>query len=245
METTAFNRSKQTVVNALHQAFLIVALITIPTFSAEAITVGGQEYEKILSLYTGSDDFGFWSRADKFFTFINNDNYIKPNRVSKTTFKDPKLEPTVFSQIQAMGTTSVDNHTVTSGVVDVYGPNSHLLFSATYLSNGTQSHILRSGTSGQLDVNGVFQVTAGSLFDQGLVTGQLYLEIAYDRVWKNSSIDLKTSNGTWTFYELVDNPTNPPEPPTEVPEPISMSLLLSGLLGASQLKSRKEQNSSV
>ena len=225
----------------LSKSVLLVALLVMPSLAArdaQAITVGGNEYEKMFELKTVFD-FGFWSRADKFFTFIGNDNYIKPNSIYSVKDKDPKFNGTHFSKIQAMGTSVPDDTEVATGVFDLYGANNTLLLSGTYISDGTIDYTLRRGFAGQLNVNGVFNVTGGSLFDQGLVSSQLYLDISYDYVWKNSSIDLKTNRGTWSFFDSVIEPEPPLPPLTEVPEPMSLSLLAAGLFGATKFKRKK------
>lgn len=224
----------------LFAATLIVVLVA--TNKAEAITVGGQNYTKILAFDT-TFDLGYWQGMGKFFTFRSNDNYgVQPINVSGITFRDPSLRNINFSKVSAMGTT-VDTRQgpLRAGVVQLFGPGNEVLLSTDYSSNGLLSAIYRSGAAGQLNVNGVFNVTGGSLFANGLVTEPLYIEIAFDSVWSNKPADLKAHAGHFTFYRR-DGGT-PPPPPSTVPEPASMILLGSSLLGAAKMRRRNIQKS--
>jgi hypothetical protein len=222
-------------------AVAAASLTLFAASSAEAITIGGEDFEKILSVKS-HQDFGYWTGADKFYTFQGNDNYIKPINISSVGYRDSSLDGIQFRQVFSMGAVDGDQGPLTMGVVELYGPKNELLLKADYASDGDLSAIYKSGYAGQLNVDGVFTVVDGSLFDSGLVTGLLYIEIAFDYVWQNKYKDLKTSQGTFTFYEHTggDGPP-PPPPPTDIPEPMSMGLLFSGLVGAARLRQKKSE----
>jgi PEP-CTERM motif len=207
--------------------------------NAEAITVGGQEYTKILS-FTSKDDFGYWTKGLKYFTFRGDNDVVRPNRVGVVTFRDPSLAGVNFNQVLAMGKMADKNvtHTaITEGSLTLYGDNNTVLLTAIYSSNGFLDAISRPGRAGQLDVDGVYRVTGGSLFTSGTITSDLYIDISFDNIWRNNTRDgdIRANLGTFTFYRR--NGGNPPNP---VPEPASMILLGSSLLGASRMRKRKQ-----
>jgi hypothetical protein len=220
--------------------------------SASALTINGKQYDQILSV-SSNHDFGYWPGPQKFFTFKNNDNHIVPIKVNKVNYKAAKLANVDVKEVFAMGTTAAKGNVVNSslttqlnsGTVSLYGKNDVLLLTATYAGSGTLDAIYKSGTKGQLDVSGLFNVTGGSLFTSGLVTGSLFIDIAFDNVWQNEYKDLKVRWGTFTFYQqattggTTTGGTTGGNTGTQIPEPASMSLLLSGVI-ATRLMRRKK-----
>ncbi len=221
-------------------ALLLAVPCFIATSSAHAITIAGEEFEEVLSVYT-AHDLGFWANSDKYFTFRGNDNYIKPDVIHRVNTNETGVSNRTFREVFTMGASVDDDGPLAMGVVELYGAHDELLLSANYTDNGSLSTIRRSGRNGQLDIVGAYQATGGSLFDQGIFTERLYIEIEFDRVWQNKYKDLKTHLGTYTFYNSLGGITPPPPPPTDVPEPMSMGLLFSGLIGAAGLRQRKKE----
>lgn len=218
-----------------------VALCLTARAEATTITIGGEEFTKVLEFKT-NQDFGFWPGPKKWYGFNGNDNYIKPIDISRTTFADPALQGIRFEDVLAMGTTATTTPgAVDSGSVNLYGRGNELLLSTQYVSGGELSAIYRHGYAGQLEVDGIFEVTGGSLFNSGMLTGPLFIHIAFDYVWQNKVKDLKVKFGTFTFYQGSGVPVTPEDPGTEVPEPMSMGLLLSGLVGAASLRRKSQQ----
>lgn len=211
---------------------LTLALVT----DAKAVTIGGEEFDKILSV-NSPQDAGYWENG-KFFTFQGDDNYPKPINISSVGYRDPSLNGITFSQVFSMGAANPQSGKLTMGTVELFGPGKEVLLKAEYESGGDLDAIYRSGYAGQLNIDGLFRPVSGSLFDAGLVDQLLYITIAFDYVWQNQRDDLKLNRGTFTFYQhAVDG--EPPNPPTDIPEPMSMGLLLTGLAGAARLRQKK------
>jgi hypothetical protein len=221
----------------------IVSLFTVlgvAATPASAISVGGKDFDQTLSVFT-YNDFGFWTGMDKFFTFRGNDNHIKSDRIHSVRQNDTGLRNNTFQEVLIMGTTVDDDGPLETATIELIGKRNELLLSATYVSNGTLNTERHRGYAGQLDIDGIFQATGGTLFDSGVFSDTIYVDVAFDYIWQNKYKDLKTNRGTISFFNALGGPTPPPvgPPPAEVPEPMSMALLLSGLAGGARLRKKK------
>ncbi len=232
----------------LKKLSLFVSVFSLFAFvnNAQAIPVNAK---KILSFTTNvGQDLGYWAYATKFYTFRSNDNYPKPLAIANVNYKSASLAAIDFKEINIMGNTVapgavVNNQTTTnvkSGVVTMYGRNNQVLLVAEYVNAGVLSAIYKGGSAGQLNVNGTYKITGGSLFTSGTLTQNLFIDIAFNNIWQNKYKDFKATIGTYTIYSLAGGTTTGGTTGgTNIPEPATMSLLLSGVLGSGLLRRKK------
>ncbi len=216
-------------------AVLLVAVTFAFVERAYAVSIGGEEYTAMLTLKS-SFDFGYWPGPNKYFTFISNDNHIKPIPVASVTSRDSKLNGVTFKDVFAMGTTEGEYGPVNSGNVKLLGKNGLELLTANVVPGAKLTSTLKPGFAGQLSVFGEYDTTGGTL--ASIFGTELYVGIDFDYVWQNKYQDLKTTFGTWTFYSKNGGTSTPP-PSNEVPEPATVGMLLTGLAGAKFARRRK------
>lgn len=224
---------------------LFVSVLVLVAFAnkAQAVPVNAT---KILSFTSNNgQDLGYWAYATKFYTFKSNDNYPKPLAIANVSYKAASLAAVDFKEINIMGTTTAPGNIVNSGMttdlktgaVTLYGKNNQVLLTAQYIDDGVLQAIYKGGSNGQLNINGVFKITGGSLFTSGTLTQNLFIDIAFNNIWKNDYKDFKATIGSYTIYSLVTG--NGGGGGTPIPEPASMSLLISGIIGSGLLRRKK------
>ena len=203
-----------------------VALLTFGG-SAGAVSIGGSDYTKLLE-FKSVHDLGYWPNASKYYTFRGDDDHIRGIPVSTIRYQDDDLAGVKFGEVFTMGTTNGAYGPVDSGVVNLTDRNGNLLLSANVVPDATLTSIQKPGFAGQLSVFGEYITTGGLL--ASIFGPSLYIDIQFDLIWQNKYKDLKASHGVWTFYSKDGG--SPPTPGEEVPEPATMALLASGLVGA-------------
>lgn len=212
--------------------FAFTAALLLTANSAHALTVGGTQYDQILNLTTAdaSDRLGYWISMDKFYTYEVGVSGASAIDVNKTS-SDSSLANIGFTDVLAMGTTIGHNGPVNSGGVNFYGAGGVLLLSTAFIPNGTLTSVHANGTAGQLDIEGRLSVTGGTLAGLAIFANPLYLQIAFDNVVGLGAQDLHTDTGRFTLFAATGG--------TQVPEPGSIALLLTGLAGLGRTRRKK------
>lgn len=217
------------------KAFALLVCLVAFSSQAQAVTIAGVEYDKILSFETDkrSDRLGYWISMKKFYTYDNKPN--SPVGVEDVTVFDTALNGHDISEVYLMGTTTnaTFDSQINGGVVGLYDDDGVALISGTYASNGLVDSTHKRGRKGQLNISGLFTVNSGKLFDLGLVQGPLYVEFLFDKVVGLGHNDIHSADGTINFYT--------PGGATEIPEPATVALLASSLFGAARLRKKKAE----
>ena len=220
---------------------------------ANAITIGGKDFTKILEV-SANNSLGYWS-SGTYFTFRNYDDNHGMEAIDayKVGSADAIFQNNFVYRVAAMGMTNNNGqssvssgaYNITSGVLNLYGANNQLLISAVVASNGVVDIVKKSGFAGQENVSAIYNITGGSLFQSGSLTGQLYIDMAFNHVWSNKTHDLKTNLGSINFYRAVCAPqgcggtTGGGSTGSQIPEPATVTLLGTSLLGLLRKKSKK------
>ena len=216
--------------NLIQALALVLCLFAVET-SAHAITVNGETFNEVLTLDT-SNRLGYWVSMKKFYTYDNVHN--SPVGVDNVLFSDPALNGFTVDEFYAMGTSTSKrfDSNINTGVVRLLDDKGDKLLEATYASNGKIDSTRIKGNHGQLNITGLFNIQGGIFSDLGILTGPIYVEIKYDTVAAIGRNDLHAANGTVHFYAKDVGGT-------EVPEPGTVALLVSGLLGAGRARKKK------
>ncbi len=203
---------------------------------ANALLVNGEQFDPLLK-FTTPNKLGWWINApeSKFLTANQVDG--TPVNVGSVSYVDSALASYELARFFAMGTgeTRTYETDLKSGSFVLANSAGTAILTGSYQSLGHASAKPLLGAAGQLDVVGLFNVTGGLAFEESRVRGLVYLEMFFDSVFATGGGDMGAIFGRINLY------SRPSEgPPSEVPEPASLVLLSSSLLGLARMqRSRK------
>ncbi len=216
-------------------ALAFVALVlTSATNQASALTIGGTEYDKILS---GSLDgyFGIWKYYQKGTTYTTHPTDLTVRVNNTTLLGDTLAGKESASRFESNFMTNSGTYfgAVTAGEVKINGATGNSLLKLEYLSNGLASGVLALGAAGEANLVGLYRVTGGSWLTPGTL---IYSTLNFAAGSGYAKNDFYFSNGTFNLYAAHRSEN-------EVPEPATSALLLSSLVGAAiRKKSRSSTN---
>lgn len=203
---------------------VVVLVGTLGLSTAEAITIGGQNYEKVLSLGTGNETIGYWESLNKYYTHTATAENV-PISVHSIDFASSDIATDQIEKVYAMGTTIGNYGPVNAGVVEILGVSGQKLLTASLIPNGTVTATRVAGPAGHFQVSGLYNITGGLFAVADALTGPLYIDFVFASGGAMLRRDSHYTNGTFHFYRPSEGGQ------TEVPEPGTVMLLASGLLG--------------
>ena len=183
---------------------------------------------------------GYWFQMDKGFLF-NEVGYDQgPVNISSFNFLSAFMtgadQPTKIS-LDFMGDPNgpLIGKTITASTLTIYGLNDEVLLVATLKapSQGYINLMPAVGEHGNFDLAGLYDVSGGKYFDDGLVTGTINLAVNYATGVLANSQDFHFTEGKFAIYY---------DESSTVPEPTSSVLLISSLAG---IAARRKKASKV
>lgn len=207
--------------------FFSIALLCLTASNAQAVTINGNSYDELISFDLNRDGLrsnrhiGYWRGMKKFYT------YDKPG----VTVTDSALagnDGSAFDSfyLEGMTATATESSALASAKFTFFGDDGSTLLTGSYVNAGEFDLKRGTGVNGNFDVTGLFSITGGSL--QALFGTTVYAEFLFDYYSSNGSKDYYGNFGQVHLYG-TNGGEEPPD--TEVPEPASMVLLVSGLIG--------------
>ena len=214
-------------------AAILVSLASFCPSAANAITIGGSEYDAIAS-FTTLYRLGYWNAKKKYFTSDNVANSAIP--INNVLSVDPILDDYSLDEFYLMGTTATSAYdtALATGLFELKDENGVNLLTATYSELGFLDSTRISGAAGGLALSGIFTVNGGLLSSLGLVNGPIYIQASFDYVTGLHYSDMQAKNGTVVLYARAGDGS------TTVPEPGTLVLLSAGLLGSTRARRSKK-----
>ena len=202
-------------------ALALVLSVVVFSPDAKAISIGGKTYTKFLTA-TSSLTFGYWAGMQKYSTTA-----YAPIKVTET-YVDPDFAAYDVDKIGAVGfTTYAFGTDVSSGVFDVVDAQGRNLLHGTVADADFSTNFYNN-----LSVVGLYNAVSGLWLTDGLIGSQFYAEVAFHTITGWNGRDIHAANGTFNIYRSRTGNTN-------VPEPATMTLLATSLVGLLGRRSRK------
>ena len=206
---------------------LLVSALVLFAPKAEAVTIGGVEYERLLSGNVNGK-VGQWYAMRKGYSFgvySDAERWTQVN-ITSTAFQADSLDnadaASRFS-FEFMKDTTAASGALQSTDLKLFDAAGNALL-VLQLSSGAIASTPILGAAGDFTLTGLFSVVGGDWFTEGIVTGGIYASINYANGVISNSKDFHASGGSFTLYSRAGE--------TEIPEPASALLLLSGGVGA-------------
>lgn len=188
--------------NFIYGAILLLSGALGPS-TTEAITFGGQNYERALSLGTGNETIGYWESLNKYYTHTATAENV-PIAVHSIDFSSSDIASSQIGKVYAMGTTIGNYGPVNAGIVEILSTSGQKLLSASLQPNGTITATRVAGPAGHFQISGLYNVTGGLFASTGVLSGPLYIDLVFASGGAMLNRDSHYTDGTFNFYRPTE-----------------------------------------
>lgn len=214
-------------------ALALSALSPFGADHAHAITIGGTQYNEIASGSLGGS-FGIWKTMAMGYTYADwatrkNAAFVPISNLDVSAALADADEPAGLSVEFMLKSGGIFFGDLRSSALKLRDASGEVLLELALSGPGKTSGIAAFGTPAKASVTGLYNVVGGSWMN-GVLTGSVYADVTYEYAYELGK-DFHLRTGSFTLYA-------PRGAPTEVPEPASVALLVSGLLGVKRMRRR-------